>query len=356
MHAILQLDRDALAHNLSRVKALAPSSRVMAVIKANAYGHGMVEVAHALMDADAFAVANLEEGVRLREAGIEKELVILQGVLNQAELEKASSHRLGLVVHQSMQIELLRQASLNQPVSVWIKMDTGMHRLGLTAEQFPAAIEALSVCAAVQQPLRLMSHFANADDPVHPSTDLQLKDFQVLTQGFDLECSIANSAGLCHWEASHLDWVRPGIMLYGVNPFNSGVAADLDLKPAMRLSSRLIAINQHHEGDAVGYGGTWVCPEDMSVGVVAVGYGDGYPRHAPSGTPVLIHEQRVPLVGRVSMDMICVDLRKIKNVSVGDEVVLWGDGLPVEDIARKAGTIGYELCCKITSRVVRTLK
>jgi alanine racemase len=226
-----------------------------------------------------------------------------------------------------------------------------MHRLGVKPEQVADLRGRLSRCASVRQPVGLFTHFASADEPDSDQTRDQLAQFERATAGLAGERSIANSAAILVWPESHSDWVRPGIMLYGVSPFAERTAAAFDLQPAMTLTSRLIAVNHYRKGDAIGYGASWRCPEDMPVGVVAIGYGDGYPRHAVSGTPVLLNNCRVPLVGRVSMDSISVDLRSQPDAAAGDPVVLWGRGLPVEEIATHAGTIPYELLCRLTTRV-----
>lgn len=345
------IDLAALRHNLNRARAAAPDSRVMAVVKANAYGHGMLRVARALDEADALAVARVGEGVILRQAGIQQPLVVMEGCFDGDELELAAANGLELVVHHPEQIRLLQQHRVSQPVQLWLKIDTGMHRLGILPEQAIEAYHQLAALPMVITPPRLMTHLANGDDLSDPTTLQQCNQMRSLVAPLDGEISIANSAGILGWPDSHADWVRPGIMLYGVSPFIDGRAADHDLRPVMSLRSSLIAINHYHKGDAIGYGGTWVCPEDMPVGVVTIGYGDGYPRHAQSGTPVLVNGQRVPLVGRVSMDMISVDLRGLPEAQVGDPVTLWGRGLPIEEIAEAAGTIPYQLLCGVTGRV-----
>ncbi len=322
----------------------------MAVIKANAYGHGMAQVARVLDNCDSYAVAHVSEAVALRAAGIGKDITVLQGAINREELLQASQSGVGLVVHASYQLDMLESNDLPAPVDVWLKIDTGMHRLGLAPGASGEAYQRLQQCAQVGK-VRFMSHFACADDPGDPLNARQLRDFLAAVKGLGGECSIANSAALCAAQENHLDWVRPGIMLYGVNPFLPGRGEVQALRPVMTLSSGLMSIRQYRRGDTIGYGATWECPQDMPVGVVAIGYGDGYPRHARSGTPVLVNGIRVPLVGRVSMDMICVDLRQCPQARVGDDVVLWGDGLAVEEVAEYADTIAYELLCKLTARV-----
>ncbi len=345
------INRQALRNNLQQVRNVAPDKSVLAVVKANAYGHGLVNVAQELDQADGFAVACLAEAQRLRNAGIDKPLLLLQGALDKAELELAHQLAVELVVHHSGQIELLEQADRSKSFRVWLKVDTGMHRLGVALRDVDACWQRLLDCAAVSDRPRLMTHLANADDVADQATLRQVNRFYDLDMAAGTECSIANSAGILAWPDSHADWVRPGIMLYGVSPFTSGNGEAIGLQPVMTLTSQLIAVKTLLKGATVGYGGTWECPEDMPVGVVAIGYGDGYPRHAASGTPVLVNGQRVPLIGRVSMDMLCVDLRTVPEANPGDQVILWGEGLPVEEVAHYAGTIGYELLCKTTARV-----
>ncbi|NIR31180.1 MAG: alanine racemase [Gammaproteobacteria bacterium] len=342
----------ALRHNLRRVRQSAPRCRVLAVVKANGYGHGAVRVARALSDAEGFAVAGIDEALELREAGVDARILLLSGVHAGEALERACRYRLDVVVHHESQLEMLERARLEHPLEVWLKIDSGMHRLGVPPEQARSFWERLHACPQVDAHVRTMTHLANADDRRDPTTRRQLETFRDATRDLDGERSIANSGGVLGWPDTQADWVRPGIMLYGISPFVGGTAANEGLEPGMTLTTRLIAVNRVPRGGAVGYGGTWVCPEDMPVGVAAIGYGDGYLRHLPSGTPVLVNGRRVPLVGRVSMDLITVDLRTQPQARPGDEVVLWGRGLPVEEIAEHAGTIPYELVCRVAQRVL----
>ncbi|HHM06382.1 MAG TPA: alanine racemase [Gammaproteobacteria bacterium] len=347
------IDVDALRHNLGVARAAAPGGKILAIIKADAYGHGLVAVARALGGADAFGVACLDEGVALRQGGIKKDIVLLAGVLDQAALAGADRHRLSLVVHSEHQIAALQAARLSAPLKVWLKVDTGMHRLGFSVAVAAAAWRRLAACSNVISPPGWMSHFANADLRTDPRTAQQLAVFHAVIADAPGPRSIANSAALLAWPASHADWQRPGLMLYGVSPFEDSSGGDLGLRAAMCFTSRLVAIKPLPRGAAVGYGGDWVCPEDTVMGIVAAGYGDGYPRHTPSGTPVYVNGALVPRVGRVSMDTLCVDLGRNSAARVGDAVELWGRHLPVETIARAAGTIPYELLCKVTGRVAR---
>ena len=345
------IDHEALRHNLAVVRRHAPESRVWAVIKANGYGHGMVQVAAALESADGLAVARVEEGVRLREGGVTKPILVLGGILFEQELAAAHAHRLELALHQSGQVALLERTRMARPLRVWIKVDTGMHRLGFDPQEVPSLLRRLGANPKVQGTLGLMTHLANADDTQDGLTRLQCDRLRALDPTGDCKLSIGNSAGILAFPESRTHWVRPGIMLYGASPLIGRSAAELGLRPVMRLQTRLIAVRSLRRGDAVGYGGTYVCPEDMRVGVAAIGYGDGYPRYAPAGTPVLIGGRRAPLIGRVSMDMINIDLRAVPEAMVGDSVTLWGEDLPVDEIAEQAGTISYELLCSATARV-----
>jgi len=345
------IDLAALRHNLKRVRALAPKSRVMAVLKANAYGHGLALAAQALVDADAFAVASLEEAQVIRRAGLSNPIVLLEGVFGEQELEAAAQWDCELVVHDDYQLKLIEKSALKDQLAVWLKVDTGMNRLGFAPTAVPDAWKRLTKAKAVKRPLRLMTHFASADEVSNPKTLAQLEAFAAATAGLEAGRSIANSAGILAWPQSHADWVRPGSMLYGASPFPTKTGADDGLKPVMTMETALIAVKTLRKGESVGYGGAFVAPEDMTLGIAAIGYGDGYPRHAPSGTPVLVKGQRVPLVGRVAMDMIALDLRGLRSPAVGDRVVAWGPELPVEEIARASGTIPLELICGVTQRV-----
>jgi alanine racemase len=344
------IDLQALRHNFSRVRQAAPASHTMAIIKANAYGHGTVEVARALPDATAFGVACLEEAIALREAGFDRRIVLLEGLFTGEDIGLINAYRLDVVVHHGSQLDLLERGRINRAVDVWLKIDTGMNRLGFMPDSVAAARKRLAGIAGVGT-VRLMTHFACADDLSSDYTRKQLGLFNDVTAQQAGERSLANSAAVLGWPESHADWVRPGVMLYGSSPLLGRRAAEFDLRPVMTLTTRLIAVNPRRQGDPVGYSGDWVCPTDMNIGVAAIGYGDGYPRHAASGMPVLVNGRRVPLAGRVSMDMICLDLSSQPQAQVGDEVVLWGDGLPIDEVAARAGTISYELFCGVGRRV-----
>jgi alanine racemase len=351
------VDAAALRHNLQVVRRWAPRSRVMAVIKANAYGHGLVAVARALDAADAFAVARVDEGLTLRAAGVAAPTVLLEGVFDREQLDAAAAAQFELVVHTPEQIELLRAAAPGQRFKVWLKLDTGMNRLGFKGAAFAAAHAALSTLTAVQSPVNLFTHLASADEPELPTTADQIACFVAATRTFPGERSIANSAGMLSFSDAQADWVRPGLLLYGVSPIAGAIGADYGLRPVMTLRSHLIALKDLVAGERVGYGGNWAAARATRLAVAAVGYGDGYPRNLASGTPVLVNGERVGLVGRVSMDMIGIDVTDLKREPrLGDPVVLWGDGLPVEEIAMWADTIPYELVCGISQRVAVDLR
>jgi len=337
------IDFQALQHNFQRVKQYAPNSRVMAVIKADAYGHGIIHVARALDQADGFAVAHISEAISLREAGIIQPITVFQGFQSADQLAQMVAFNLRPTIYQSWQVDMLEQ-QLSGRLSVWLKVNTGMGRLGVQPSEAAELWSRLKQNSCVKE-LGLSSHFANADCPEHLSNQQQIDCFQNLASQFQAQTSLANSAGLISFPQAHGDWVRPGIMLYGASPILDNSALSLDLKPVMQLKSPLIAINYLKKGDSLGYGSLWQCPEDMPVGIAAIGYGDGYPRHAPLGTPVWLNGKISQLIGRVSMDVISIDLRTIENARVGDEVVLWGKEVAVDEVAKSAETIAYELLC-----------
>lgn len=345
------VDTAALRHNLSRVREIAPGSRVLAVLKANAYGHGMVTVASALAGADGFAVARLGEAITLRAAGHSHRIVLLEGVQGADQLREAAQHGFDLVVHQPEQIALLESWCGTHLFRIWLKIDTGMGRLGFRPGDLPAALQRLADCKAIQRPVALMTHLAEAELRDNERTRAQLECFNRVTGGLPGERSIANSAGLIGWPATRAEWVRPGLMLYGISPFAGSTGVDLGLRPAMTLESRVIAVRELAAGDRVGYGGVWTARRATRIAVVAAGYGDGYMRNTASGTPVLVNAMQAQLAGRVSMDMLTIDVTDLPQVAIGDPVVLWGSGVPVETVAVAAGTIPYELVCRVSARV-----
>jgi alanine racemase len=345
------IDTQALRHNLKTVRARAGNARVMAVVKANAYGHGLTPTALALAEADALAVARLEEGLALRAAGITGPVVLLEGVFSAEQLREAAAHGLDFVVHDALQVELLQNARSAQRFVLWIKIDTGMNRLGFSPAQFAAALVRLRALTPPAREIRLMTHLACANERDDGVTQAQLERFRQATHGLGLKTSIANSAGLFGMLPIYCDWVRPGLALYGASPFADCTAADLGLEPVMTLTTSVIALRRVARDETVGYGGAWVAPRDSTIAIIAAGYGDGVHRSLAAGTPVLIDGQRAPLAGRVSMDMMAVDVSALSGVHVGSPVVLWGVGLPVETVARYAGTIPYELLCSVSQRV-----
>jgi len=346
------IDLDAIRANYAMACKLAPKSKNVAVIKADAYGHGMLRVADALQDVvPAFAVAILDEALELRKASISTPLLVLEGVNSTDAIETAVANSLSLVVHSEEQVSLMQQARLSAPVSVWLKVDTGMHRLGLPPAQLGTVLERLRDCACDIS--AICTHLASADDLTSGVTRQQLEIFEACASSLGLPLSIANSAGILAWPESHADWIRPGYMLYGDSPMAGDIETARGLRPAMTFRSEIIAIREIVVGEAVGYGGRWTATRPSKIGTVACGYADGYPRHAPNGTPTLVNGHIAPLVGTVSMDMITIDLTEYENVVIGDSVELWGAGLPVSTVASTAGTIGYELLTGVTSRVPR---
>jgi alanine racemase len=346
---------DALRHNLARVRALAPRSKVMAVVKADGYGHGLERVAQALAGADAFGVAALADAERIRAIGLSNRVVLLSGLDDSADLPLLRALDVDTVVHHDSQLAMLESDAYRTPLRVWLKLDTGMHRLGFPPERASELRMRLQALPQVAEVL-LMSHFASSDDFEGRQTPAQIASFDAADGIAGEACSLSNSAAILGWPQAHRDWVRAGGALYGLSVMPGKTGADFGLRPAMTLTTRLIAINRVRKGEPIGYSATWTCPEDMDIGVAAIGYGDGYPRSVPSGTPVLLRcvqggDARVPIVGRVSMDLMTLDLRSAPQARVGDPVVLWGPRLPAEEIAAAAGTISYELTCSLTRRV-----
>lgn len=344
------VDTGALRHNLKIIRSRAGGARVLAVVKANAYGHGLVQTALALEQADAFAVARLEEGLMLREHGVTRPIVLLEGVFSAGQLREAARHELDLVVHDPLQVRLLEADAAAHRFVLWLKIDTGMNRLGFRESEFPEALERLERLRSPPLEIRLMTHLARADDSPEMTRE-QLERFGRAARGRAHATSIANSAGVLGQTPVGGEWVRPGLALYGASPFADRTAEDLGLRLAMTLEASVIAVRRVPRGETVGYGGAWRAGRDSRIAIAAAGYGDGLPRGLPSGTPVLVDGRRAPLCGRVSMDMIAVDVTDLGEVEVGAPVVLWGAGLAVEEVARRAGTIAYELLCGVSQRV-----
>jgi alanine racemase len=342
----------ALRHNLGLARRHAPKSRHWAVVKANAYGHGIRRVAQALSEADGYALLDLSEAVSLREAGVSKPILLLEGVFQPADLAIADRYSLTPVVHDLEQVLMLERARLSSKIAVVFKLNTGMNRLGFAGTRVRSAYGRLIASGKVG-PISLMAHFADADGPAGIAA--QLGRFIEWTNGLPGEKTLANSAAILRYPEAHADWVRPGIMLYGCSPFADLSAEALGLQPVMTLTSEIIAIQDLKPGDRVGYGGTYAARNAMRIGIVACGYADGYPRHAQglidSGTPIDVAGKRTAIVGRVSMDMLCADLSAIPEARVGSRVTLWGDGLSADEVAASAGTLSYELLCAVAARV-----
>ncbi|HET7267397.1 MAG TPA: alanine racemase [Oleiagrimonas sp.] len=342
----------ALRHNLARVRELAAPARVLAVVKADAYGHGLERVARALADADAFGVAAIADGVRLRAAGFDQRIVVLSGPDSASDLDELRRLDLDAVIHHDSQLQWLESDRGRMPVRVWLKVDSGMHRLGFPSDRVADVHARLGAMPAVAEGIVLMTHFAASDEFDNNLTADQIEVFKRATDTLAGPRSFSNSAGLLAWPDARGDWVRAGGLLYGLSVVEGRSAADFGFKPAMTLATRLVAVNHVNKGERVGYGATWQAPEAMRLGIAAIGYGDGYPRSAVSGTPVLVNGQRAAIAGRVSMDLVTIDLRNAPSAEVGDRVVLWGPELPAETVASHAATISYELVCGMTRRVL----
>ena len=351
-NTIASIDLSAIAHNLGVVRRLAPHSQIASVVKADGYGHGITRVAQALQASDLLAVATSGEANRLRAGGWAGRLLMLEGFASPEELDLALSLGSEMVIHQYAQIEMIRQRRLAPGCKLWLKIDSGMHRLGFPSADTAAVYTELGRLAGPDAVI-LMTHFACADEPFNPMTDNQIKRFDEVTAGLHAEQSLANSAAVLNFPRSHRDIVRPGILLYGISPDPNRTAGQIGLKPAMTLSTQLIAVNRCSKGESVGYAAAYACPEDMRIGVAAIGYGDGYPRHLRNGTPVLVNGRPAVLAGRVSMDLITLDLRGHDDARIGDPVVLWGAGLGAETVSPWAESVPYEMICGVTGRVPR---
>jgi alanine racemase len=341
--AIAHIRLDAFRHNY-RVAKQSHGGKALAVIKANAYGHGATHCAKAIEgEADGFAVACLEEALQLREAGLPEPILLLEGFFEAIELPEIVANDLWIVVHAQWQVEILLAAKLAKPLHVWLKMDSGMHRVGLSPNEYLQAYERLKNHKNVAKVV-LMTHFANADNVSSNHTLQQIETFQNTIQGLSAETSLANSAAILGWKQAKCDWTRPGIMLYGADPL---MTADTKLKPVMQLTSKIISIRNVKQGESIGYGSIFTAERDTAVGVVACGYADGYPRSAVTGTPMAVDGKMTCLIGRVSMDMLFVDLTDIPNATIGSQVELWGNQVAANAVATSAGTIAYELFCNV---------
>jgi alanine racemase len=346
---VATIDAAALRSNLAVVRRMAPRSRVIAVVKANGYGHGMIRVARALADADGLGVARLADAVALREAGVSQRILLLEGVFGVEQFALAAKEQCEIVVHAPEQLDALEQFAGSHRFTVWLKLNSGMNRLGFRVADFTDAHARLQRCSSVSQ-IRVMTHFSSSEERGHV-TAAQLKSFDDLAAPLGLERSAANSAAVIAWPEAHQDWVRPGLMLYGMSPMPNQSAAEFGLRPAMTLSTQLIAVQNIGVGEPVGYNGIWRAQRPSRIGIAAIGYGDGFPRGTRNGAPVLVGGKEAPIAGRVSMDMISIDITDLPHAKAGDEVIVWGEGLPAERLAPFADTTCYELVCRVTSRV-----
>ncbi len=352
--AVAILSTENLLHNLKVIKGKAPQSKVIGMVKANAYGHGLRSVSTRLeRHVDMLGVASIDEALILRKIGVQIPIILAEGVFEPNELLVASTEGFHVVFHEEVQLQWLANLSCPLPIQAWLKIDSGMGRLGFDIDKAPGFYDQLSQSRQIAQPIRVMSHLACADDPDNPLNQRQIKAFNDFIQNISdqSEYSLCNSAGVFQYPTSHHHFVRPGIALYGASPILGKSAADLNLKPVMTLQTSLIGIKEMTKGSPVGYGARYTCPEDMRVGIVAFGYGDGYPRSAQDGTPILVNNTRCKLVGRVSMDMIAVDLRSCPNAKVGDPVILWGNDLPIEEVAAFTDNVSYDLLTGVQNRV-----
>ncbi|MGR5140292.1 alanine racemase [Photobacterium sp. DNB23_23_1] len=345
------IDLNAIKLNYQQLSQQNNHQPLIAVIKGDAYGHGAIKIAKALPNANKFAVARLEEALQLRHSGINQPILLLEGCFNGQDLQLASQFQLDTTIHHHQQLIDLENYPLVNPVTVWVKVDTGMHRLGFSPYEISDVVARIRRTNKIKGEVCFISHFSNADEPDNPKTEQQIASFTRATQSYAGNKSIANSAGLLFWPHAHMDIARTGIALYGISPSAEHIGTDHNLTPVMTLTSRLIAIRKHAANEPVGYGEAWRSPTDTHIGVIAFGYGDGYPRLVPTNTPVYINGRTVPIVGRVSMDMMTVDLGSAHQDKVGDTVELWGQHLPIEHVAKNLGTIPYELTIKLTSRV-----
>lgn len=347
---VANIDIAAMQHNLSVVRNTVPRAKTWAVVKANAYGHGLERSVRAFSDADGFALIEIESAIHLREMGWKKPILLLEGFFYAHELPILARYNIAFAVHCDEQIEMLEKSHLEMPVDVHLKMNTGMNRLGFLPSEYGNALKRLKQIPNVRD-ISYMTHFANSETKDHPalSVEEQLRRFDSATQGLKGDRNLSNSGAILLHPDIRTDWVRPGIMLYGGSP-GGKTAAEYGLKPAMTLKSEIIQIQHIREGESIGYGSIFTATSPMTIGVVACGYADGYPRMAPEGTPVIVDGIRTRLVGRVSMDMITVDLTPVANAHVGSEVTLWGNDLPIDEVAEAAGTVGYELMCALSLR------
>ena len=353
------VNRQAIKNNLALANSLAPTSKFVSVIKANAYGHGLIEIAKTLSDAtEAFGVACIEEAISIRNAGIENPILLMEGLFTEDELQVASEKNFWLMVENKFHVDALLSAKISTPIKIWFGIDTGMHRLGFQQNSIYENIKILESSTNVKKPIVIASHFANADDLSSNFTQIQIDRFDkhisnIKSDTSIYEESLSNSAGLLGWVDSHRDWERPGYLLFGNSPFMHSHETEKLLEPAMDFKSKIISVRTISAGESVGYGQNWTAKRKTKIATVTVGYADGYPRNAKNGTPTLVNNKTCPVVGKVSMDMITIDVTDVCEVSIGDDVVLWGHDLPVNKIAKYCDSIGWELLSRITSRVPR---
>lgn len=352
----LYFDPDALRHNLQRVKFFAPHQKIIAMVKANAYGCDVKKVIPLLKHhVEAFGVTCTEEALAIRQLSPDCRCILFHGIYSPSELDIVSRLNLECVIHQPIQLQWILAHQSLKPFKIWIKINTGMNRLGFTAQDIPAVMSALRTCPWVDADIGLITHLACADEPTHLANQQQIDLFHTIASAYPTcHTSIANSAAIMAIPQSHANFVRPGIMLYGISPFEHQSATELGLKPVMRLTSKITAIHDYPPKTSVGYGKIWQSERSCRIGVVPIGYGDGYPRHIRPNTCVWIKGQRVPIVGRISMDILTIDLTQFPNIQLENDVELWGPNMPIEEIAQSAGTIAYELICQMTQRVTRS--
>lgn len=344
------LSRRNLLHNVSLIRQQAPRAKLIAMVKANAYGHGLRSVSKRLEShVDLLGVASIDEALALRKVGVKTPILLMEGVFTPHEIKDAAHENCHVVFHEPQQLAWLQQST--QMIKAWLKVDTGMGRLGFSSQEAEATFNQMAQYHHITQPIRILSHFACADNPEHPLNQQQINLFNALRKQIKTEYSLCNSGGIFLFPQHHYDFVRPGISLYGASPFTNKTGLELGLQPVMTLKTKLIAVKQKTKGSFLGYGARFVCPEDMLIGVVAGGYGDGYPSSARDGTPILVNNIRSSLIGRVSMDLMTVDLRACPAAKAGDPIILWGDGLPIEKVAAYTNQSAYDLLTGMQNRV-----
>ncbi len=353
---VLQFDAAALSHNIKRVKFFAPNKKIIAMVKANAYGCDVRRVVPLISaDVEAFGVTCTEEAITIRKLNQDCRCILFHGIYHPSELDIVSNLNLECVIHQPTQLKWISTHQSTKPLKIWIKVNTGMNRLGFNVKDIDEVISTISNCPWINKEIGFITHLACADEPLHPANQQQIDLFRTITAKYPTcHTSIANSAAIMGLPQSHADFIRPGIMLYGISPFGHQSAADLGLKPVMKLISKITAIHDYPAQTSVGYGKIWSSDQPCRIGIVPIGYGDGYPRHLQTNTYVWIKGHKVPIVGRVSMDILTVDLTKYPDIQLEDDVELWGPNIPIEEIARASGTIAYELICQMTQRLTRS--